>query len=61
MEEEQLGWVSKDMEWAIIPFGKKFMTINCGQQVSVHNTFDTAKKFVDKKIKTKSKSTLKVD
>ncbi len=60
-EESQFGWVSKNMEWAIVPYGKKFMTINCGQQISVHNTFDTAKKFVDKRMKSKTKSTLNVD
>jgi hypothetical protein len=34
--EEQLGWISKNMEWAVIPYGKKFMTIHKGQQISVH-------------------------
>jgi hypothetical protein len=51
LEEEKTWWVSKDMEWAIIPYGKKFMTIHCGQQVSVHNTMETAKKFIQKKMK----------
>lgn len=53
MEEEQLGWVSKNREWAIIPYGKKFMSLNMGQQISVHLTMDTAKKFVQKEMKKK--------
>lgn len=53
MEQEELEWVSKDMEWAILPWGKKFMTINKGQQISVHLSMDTAKKFVQKQIKKK--------
>ncbi len=48
---DEQGWVSKNMEWAIIPFGKKFMTLNKGQQISVHNTMDTAKKFIQKESK----------
>ncbi len=39
------------MEWAIIPYGKKFMSIYKGQQVSVHNAVDTAKKFIQKESK----------
>jgi hypothetical protein len=53
MENEQLGWVSKNMEWAIIPYGKKFMSIYKGQQISVHNSIDTAKKFIQKESKKK--------
>jgi len=54
MEENQLdSWVSKNMEWAIIPYGKKFMSIHCGQQISVHNNMDTAKKFIQRQSKTK--------
>ena len=53
MEEEQLGWGSKNMEWAIIPFGKKFMSIHMGQQISVHLNMETAKKFVQKEMKKK--------
>jgi hypothetical protein len=49
--EQQLGWVSKNMEWAVLPYGKKFMTIYKGQQISVHNTVDTAKKFIQKESK----------
>jgi hypothetical protein len=50
MDEDQLGWVSKDMEWAIIPCGKKFVTINNGHQISMHLNMTTAKKFVQKQM-----------
>jgi hypothetical protein len=54
MEEDQLdSWVSKNREWAIIPYGKKFMSIYCGQQISVHNNMDTAKKFIQRQPKSK--------
>lgn len=49
--EEELSWVSTNMEWAIIPYGKKFMSIHKGQQISVHNSMDTARKFVQKESK----------
>lgn len=53
MEQDELGWVSSNMEWAIIPFGKKFMSIYRGQQVCVHKTMETAKKFVQKEMRRK--------
>jgi hypothetical protein len=53
METEATHWVSKDREWAILPYGKKFMSIYCGQQISVHNSMDTAKKFVQRESKKK--------
>ena len=48
---EQNGWISKNMEWAVIPYGKKFMSIYKGKQISVHNTIDTAKKFIQRELK----------
>jgi hypothetical protein len=48
---DEFGWISKNMEWAIVPYGKKFMSIHKGQQISVHTTMDTAKKFVNREIK----------
>jgi hypothetical protein len=48
---DEFGWISKNMEWAIVPYGKKFMSIYKGQQISVHTTMDTAKKFVNREIK----------
>jgi hypothetical protein len=53
MEQDEFGWLSKNMEWAIIPYGKKFMSIYKGQQISVHNSMDTAKKFVQKEMRKK--------
>lgn len=49
--ENQFGWVSKNKEWAAVPFGKKFMLIYRGQQVSVHNTIETAIKTAMKETK----------
>jgi hypothetical protein len=51
MEQEQFGWISKNMEWAVIPYGKKFMSIYKGQQISVHSTVDIAKRFIQREIK----------
>lgn len=53
MEQSQLGWVSKNMEWAIIPYSKKFMSIHNGQQISVHTTMDTAKRMIQKEMRKK--------
>ena len=53
MDKDELGWVSKTREWAIIPCGKKFMSIHMGQQISLHNTMSSAKKFVEKEMKRK--------
>lgn len=52
-QTDQYGWISKNMEWAIIPYGNKFMTIYKGQQISVHNNMNTAKNFVNKQSKQK--------
>lgn len=53
MQQDELGWISKDMKWAVVPYGKKFMTIHNGQQISVHLSVDTAKKFIEKEMKKK--------
>jgi len=47
------GWVSTNMEWAVIPYGNKFMSIYKGQQISVHTTIETAKKFIQREMKKK--------
>lgn len=49
----ELGWVSKNKEWAAVPFGDKFMLIYKGQQVSVHKTLETAMKTAIKESKKK--------
>jgi len=47
------GYVTKDLVWAAVPFGKKFMIIHNGQQGDVFRTLDAAKKYIDKQIKTR--------
>lgn len=47
------GWVSKNMEWAVIPYGNKFMSIYKGQQISVHTTVEIAKRFIQREMKKK--------
>ena len=46
-------YISSNMEWAVIPYGNKFMSIYKGQQVSVHNSIETAKKFIQRETKKK--------
>lgn len=53
MLNNELGWVSKNNEWAAIPYGKKFMLIYKGQQISVHNTIENAIKIAMKEMKRK--------
>jgi len=45
------GYITPDRLWAAIPFGKKYMIIHNGSQISVHNTLETAKKIIQKQIK----------
>lgn len=45
------GYVTKDMMWAAVPFGKKFVIIHNGEQIHTTNNLDSAKTFIDKKIK----------
>jgi hypothetical protein len=52
-QSDLYGWISKNREWAIIPYGRKFMSIYNGQQISVHNSMDIAKRFVQREIKKK--------
>jgi hypothetical protein len=47
------GYVTKNGEWAAVPFGKKFMIIHNGCQMEVHNNLTAAKKYIEKQIKTK--------
>lgn len=46
-------YVSPNMEWAAIPYGKKYMLIYKGQQISVHNTIEAAKKIIQRESKKK--------
>ena len=53
--EEKLpeGYITPDRTWAAVPYGNKFMTIHNGQQICVHHTLETAKKFIQKNKKRK--------
>jgi hypothetical protein len=50
MEEIQIdGYVSSDRMWAAIPwYGKKYISIYNGEQICVHHSLETAKKFIQK-------------
>lgn len=50
---DEYGWISKNMEWAVIPYGNKFMSIYKGQQISVHTTVEIAKRFIQREMKKK--------
>ena len=49
------GYVTKDGMWAAVPFGNKFVIIHNGQQVHTANNYNTAKSYISKQIKAKSK------
>jgi len=42
------GYVSPNGLWAAVPCGKKYVSIYNGQQICLHNTLETAKKFIQK-------------
>jgi len=53
------GYVTKDGEWAAVPFNKKqFIIIHGGHQVHKCNSIQTAKSYIQKQIKSKNKPTL---
>lgn len=52
------GYVSKNLEWAAIPCGSKFIIVYKGQQVHTANNYRTAKSYIQKAMKGKSVSTL---
>jgi hypothetical protein len=41
-------YVSPDRMWAVIPYGKRYMSIHNGQQIKVHTSIEMAKKFIQK-------------
>lgn len=48
-EEFTDGWVSTDRMWAAVPwYGKKYISIYNGQQICVHHSLETAKKFIQR-------------
>ena len=53
------GYVSRNLEWAAVPYGKKFVILHNGKQVHTANNYKTAKSFIAKAVKGKSVSSLK--
>jgi len=51
MKEEIDGYISSNRMWAAVPCGKKYMSIYNGQQICLHNTLETAKKFIQKEMR----------
>ena len=45
------GYVTKDLEWAAVPWGKKFIIVHKGQQVHTANNYKTAVSYIDKEVK----------
>jgi uncharacterized UBP type Zn finger protein len=52
------GYVTKNGEWAAVPWGSKFVIIHKGHQVHTANNYQTAKSYIQKAIKGKSVSNL---
>jgi hypothetical protein len=52
------GYVSKNGEWAAIPWGKKFIIVYKGQQVHTCNNYNSAKRYIQKSSKGTSVSSL---
>jgi hypothetical protein len=48
MTEDLDGWISTDRMWAAVPWGKKYISIHKGQQICIHHSLETAKKFIQK-------------
>jgi hypothetical protein len=51
------GFVSKDGEWAAVPWGNKFVIICNGEQVHTTNNYKTAKTYIEKQVKMSRKKT----
>ena len=45
---EMDGYISSNGLWAAIPYGKRYISIYNGEQICLHNTLETAKKFIQK-------------
>lgn len=45
------GYVTKDMEWAAVPCGNKFIIVHKGQQVHTSNSYKDAKSYIEKQVK----------
>lgn len=56
------GYVSKNMEWAAVPCGKKFVILHSGSQIETCNNYKEAKSYIEKQIKnSKNKSSITLD
>ena len=53
--QDPLGYVTNDGMWAAVPFGKKFIIIHNGTQVTVLNTYKQSVDFIKNQLKTKKK------
>jgi len=53
------GYITKNGEWAAVPWGKKFIILHNGQQVHTANNYKTAKSYIQKSAKGASVATLK--
>lgn len=51
------GYVTKNMEWAAIPWGKKFIIVYKGQQVHTANNYKTAVSYIEKEAKALKRNT----
>ena len=52
------GFVTKDEQWAAVPWGKKFIILHKGRQIHTANNYKTAVNFIKKASKGKSVSSL---
>lgn len=52
------GYVTKNLQWAAVPCGKKYVILHNGKQVHTANSYKTAKSYIQKAVKGKSVSTL---
>jgi hypothetical protein len=53
------GYVTKNGEWAAVPWGKKFVILHNGQQVHTANNYKSAKTYIQKSAKGASVASLK--
>lgn len=49
------GYVTKDLMWAAVPFGNRFIIIHNGKQVHISNSVKTAKTYIQNQIKLSKK------
>lgn len=45
------GYVTKDLMWAAVPCGKKFVIIHNGQQVHTASNYTLAVEYIQKRVK----------